>query len=65
MMKRSMENPIGDVEPKSPKTPAVKRQTDGFIGSMAGTMEITGDILSPIELEWEADANSPVLPEMH
>ncbi len=27
-----------------------------FIGSMKGTMEITGDIISPIDVEWEADA---------
>ena len=26
-----------------------------FIGSMKGTMEIVGDILSPIEVPWEAD----------
>jgi hypothetical protein len=27
-----------------------------FIGSMKGTMEILGDIVSPIDVEWEADA---------
>jgi prevent-host-death family protein len=27
----------------------------GFIGSMKGTMEIVGDILSPIDVNWEAD----------
>jgi prevent-host-death family protein len=26
-----------------------------FIGSMKGTMEIIGDIVSPIDVEWEAD----------
>ena len=26
-----------------------------FIGSMRGTMEITGDIVSPIDVRWEAD----------
>jgi prevent-host-death family protein len=26
-----------------------------FIGSMKGTMEILGDIVSPIEVKWEAD----------
>lgn len=26
------------------------------IGRMKGTMEITGDIISPIDVEWEADA---------
>ena len=27
-----------------------------FIGSMRGTMEIVGDIVSPIDVKWEADA---------
>jgi hypothetical protein len=27
-----------------------------FIGSMKGTMEILGDIISPIDVTWEADA---------
>jgi prevent-host-death family protein len=26
-----------------------------FIGSMKGTMEIVGDIVSPIDVSWEAD----------
>jgi hypothetical protein len=26
-----------------------------FVGSMKGTMEITGDIVSPIDVAWEAD----------
>jgi prevent-host-death family protein len=26
-----------------------------FIGSMRGTMEIIGDIVSPIDVEWEAN----------
>jgi prevent-host-death family protein len=26
-----------------------------FIGSMEGTMEIVGDIVSPIGVQWEAD----------
>ena len=26
----------------------------GFVGSMAGTVEILGDIISPIDVEWEA-----------
>jgi len=26
-----------------------------FIGSMKGTMEIVGDIVSPIGVQWEAD----------
>jgi prevent-host-death family protein len=31
-------------------------QPESFIGSMKGTMEITGDIISPIDVAWEADA---------
>jgi prevent-host-death family protein len=27
-----------------------------FIGSMKGTMEIVGDIVAPIDVTWEADA---------
>ncbi len=27
----------------------------GFIGSMKGTMEILGDIVSPIDVRWNAD----------
>jgi hypothetical protein len=26
----------------------------GFVGSMEGTVEILGDIISPIDVEWEA-----------
>jgi prevent-host-death family protein len=26
-----------------------------FIGSMKGTMEIIGDIVAPIDVQWEAD----------
>lgn len=29
---------------------------ESFIGSMKGTMEIVGDIVSPIDVKWEADA---------
>ena len=28
-----------------------------FIGSMKGTMEIVGDIISPIDVKWEADGS--------
>ena len=31
-------------------------QTESFIGSMQGTMEIVGDIVSPIDVTWAADA---------
>jgi prevent-host-death family protein len=29
---------------------------EGFVGSMKGTMEIVGDIIGPIDVKWEADA---------
>jgi prevent-host-death family protein len=29
---------------------------ESFVGSMKGPMEIIGDIISPIDLKWEADA---------
>jgi hypothetical protein len=29
-----------------------------FIGSMKGTIEITGDIIAPIDVQWEADQGS-------
>ncbi len=29
---------------------------ESFIGSMKGTMEVIGDIISPIDVKWEADA---------
>ena len=29
---------------------------ESFIGSMEGTMEIIGDIISPIDEDWEAEA---------
>ncbi len=29
---------------------------ESFVGSMKGTMEIIGDIISPIDVKWEADA---------
>jgi prevent-host-death family protein len=28
-----------------------------FIGSMKGTMEILGDIVAPIDVQWEADSD--------
>ncbi len=29
---------------------------ESFVGSMKGSMEIIGDIISPIDVKWEADA---------
>lgn len=31
-------------------------QAESFIGSMKGTMEIIGDIVAPLAVKWEADA---------
>ena len=33
----------------------IDHRRPSFFGSMKGTMEITGDIISPIDVEWEAD----------
>jgi prevent-host-death family protein len=33
----------------------VNNRQPSFIGSMKGTMEIVGDIISPIDVKWEAD----------
>jgi prevent-host-death family protein len=41
--------PVAKLVPVSECTPS-------FIGSMKGTMEILGDIVSPIDVKWEADA---------
>ena len=34
----------------------VNDRPESFIGSMKGTMEIVGDIISPIGEKWDADA---------
>ncbi len=43
--------PVADVVP-----PAVGRARSGWLGSMAGTAEIVGDIVSPVSApeDWEA-----------
>jgi len=33
----------------------IDEQPNSFFGSMTGTMEITGDIISPIDEVWEAE----------
>jgi len=33
----------------------VGENSESFIGSMKGTMEILGDIVAPIDVKWEAD----------
>jgi prevent-host-death family protein len=35
----------------------ITERSASFIGSMRGTMEILGDIVSPIEVKWEADTD--------
>jgi antitoxin (DNA-binding transcriptional repressor) of toxin-antitoxin stability system len=32
------------------------QHAESFIGSMKGTMEIVGDIVKPLDVEWAADA---------
>jgi hypothetical protein len=39
-----------------PKLAAVNHCPTSFIGSIKGTMKILGDIVSPLDLKWEADA---------
>ena len=34
----------------------VTERSASFIGSMQGTMEILGDIVAPIDVKWDADA---------
>jgi prevent-host-death family protein len=36
----------------------VEARSTSFIGSMKGSMEILGDIVSPIDVQWEADSDS-------
>lgn len=33
----------------------VTERSSAFIGSMKGSMEIIGDIVEPIDVQWEAD----------
>ena len=40
--------------PVAKLVPIVESATS-FIGSMKGTMQIVGDIVSPIDVRWEAD----------
>jgi prevent-host-death family protein len=35
----------------------VTERSARFIGSMRGTMDILGDIVSPIDVKWEADSD--------
>lgn len=34
----------------------VQERSSTFIGSMKGTMDIVGDIVSPLDVRWDADA---------
>jgi len=40
--------PVAKLVPVNDRPPS-------FIGRMKGTMDIVGDIVSPIDVEWEAD----------
>jgi prevent-host-death family protein len=37
------------------KVVPVDERPASFIGSMKGTMDIVGDIVSPVEMRWEAE----------
>ncbi len=43
-------------KPVAKLVPVKNVRSESFIGSMHGTMEIMGDIISPIEEKWDADA---------
>ncbi len=36
----------------------IEERSASFIGSMKGSMEILGDIVSPIDVKWEAEDDS-------
>ncbi len=40
---------------RSEESVAVNQHAESFSGSMKGTMEILGDIVSPIDVVWEAE----------
>lgn len=40
----------------APIAPAPEEPRRGLVGSMAGTIEIHGDIIEPIDVVWEANA---------
>ena len=41
--------PVAEIVPPTPPPPAAD-----WMGSLAGQMEIVGDIIEPIDIEWEA-----------
>ena len=43
-------------KPVAKLVPIKEQRRESFIGSMQGTMEIVGDIISPIDEKWDADA---------
>jgi prevent-host-death family protein len=43
-------------KPVAKLVPVKEERSESFIGSMQGTMEIVGDIISPIDEKWDADA---------
>ena len=40
--------PVAEIRP-------IQEEREPFVGSMRGTGEILGDIISPIDVEWEAN----------
>jgi antitoxin (DNA-binding transcriptional repressor) of toxin-antitoxin stability system len=45
-------------KPVAKLVPVKKERPGSFIGSMQGTMEIVGDIISPIGEKWDANGRS-------
>lgn len=42
-------------KPVARLVPVKNERPESFIGSMQGTMEIVGDIISPVDEKWDAD----------
>jgi hypothetical protein len=38
-------------------TAAANEPQHGFVGSMRGTLEIVGDVISPMDVKWEAEGD--------
>jgi len=45
-------------KPIAKLVPIDNERTDDIYGCMAGTIQILGDIISPIDVEWNADAEN-------
>jgi prevent-host-death family protein len=42
-------------KPVARLVPVKNERPESFVGSMQGTMEIVGDIISPVDEKWDAD----------